>query len=106
MTSSSTKPILLSLFLLFLLSCEKDNDPPNTGDFHHEEFFSDSPGDEVTITVNGIEFPCMRVGDLYIFQEDIVFTQHQLDNNGSLKGVGLSATNRYWEFANVYYPIP
>ena len=105
MTSTFTKLILLSLILLTLLGCAKNNDSPETGDFRHEAIFSDVAGEEVIITYDGMELACKRVGDLYIFQDDIVFTADQVEQGAGLKGTGITAETYYWEFATVYYSI-
>ena len=98
MTKTLIQSILISLSVLILISCEKNNDPPRTENFRLEGYHSDSPGVELTITLDGNELTFRLVDDMYIFQEDIVFTRQQLENSGGLKGAGLTTMDKYWEF--------
>ncbi len=97
--------LLISMSLSILYSCEKTDDPGLQVDFHLEEFLSNSSGLEATITINGNDLDCKKVGDLYIFQGDIVFTEDKVQKNSRLKGVGTTTAAKYWEFKTVYYTI-
>ncbi len=105
MTRTPIHSFLICTILSLILSCEKNNDPPLNQKIQNEEFLSSEPGEMATITINGNDLTCKRVGDLYIFQQDMIITANQLNKTGNLKGVGLNTMDNYWEFGAVYYTI-
>lgn len=99
------KILIRSLLILFafvlLVNCEKTKNSKPSNEVILEEFYADTPGEIVTITVAGNDLECTKVGDLYIYQGDMVFQE----SKSSLKGAGITSKTNYWNCNTVYYVI-
>lgn len=96
--------IRLTVFLFISLSlynCEKDKIDLPPDEVILEEFYSDSTGEIVTINVSGEDLVCTKIGDLYIYQGDMVFREP----TSALKGAGITTKSKYWNCRTVYYAI-
>lgn len=91
--------LILILIALSLTSCEKNKSDSPTAEVILEEFYADVPGEWVSINVSGNNRRCKKVGDLYIYQGDMVFKAGE----PVLKGTGVNYRGLYWPCRTVYY---